>query len=142
MPYFGNGLEKKRIAAEARGLEKTMGLIRILSEKVASQIAAGEVVERPASVVRELIDNSIDAGATRILIKIEHGGRNLIRVADNGTGMDRDDLLLCAERHATSKISELPIVLVHAWVQGKQFPALPQSRMDHIPCRINWPASG
>ena len=84
-----------------------MGLIRILSERVASQIAAGEVVERPASVVRELIDNSIDAGATRILIKIENGGRNLIRVADNGVGMDRDDLLLCAERHATSKISEL-----------------------------------
>jgi len=84
-----------------------MGLIRILSEKVASQIAAGEVVERPASVVRELMDNSIDAGATRILIKIENGGRSLIRVADNGAGMDRDDLLLCAERHATSKINEL-----------------------------------
>jgi len=84
-----------------------MGLIRILSEKVASQIAAGEVVERPASVVRELIDNSIDASATRILIKIENGGKNLIRVSDNGAGMDRDDLLLCAERHATSKISEL-----------------------------------
>ena len=64
-----------------------MGLIRILSEKVASQIAAGEVVERPASVVRELMDNSIDAGATRILIKIENGGRNLIRVADNGVFM-------------------------------------------------------
>jgi DNA mismatch repair protein MutL len=84
-----------------------MGLIRILSEKVAAQIAAGEVVERPASVVRELIDNSVDAGADRILIKIENGGRTLIRVADNGTGMDRDDLLLCIERHATSKISDL-----------------------------------
>jgi DNA mismatch repair protein MutL len=84
-----------------------MGLIRILSEKVAAQIAAGEVVERPASVVRELIDNSVDAGADRILIKIENGGRTLIRVADNGTGMDRDDLLLCTERHATSKISDL-----------------------------------
>lgn len=84
-----------------------MGLIRILSEKVASQIAAGEVVERPASVARELIDNSIDAGATRILVKIENGGRSLIRVSDNGMGMDRDDLLLCAERHATSKISDL-----------------------------------
>jgi DNA mismatch repair protein MutL len=84
-----------------------MGVIRILMEKVASQIAAGEVVERPASVVRELIDNSIDAGATRILVKIENGGRNMIRVSDNGAGMDRDDLLLCVERHATSKISEL-----------------------------------
>ncbi|NTV55790.1 MAG: DNA mismatch repair endonuclease MutL [Deltaproteobacteria bacterium] len=90
-----------------RKVGKAMGLIRILSEKVASQIAAGEVVERPASVVRELIDNSIDSGASRILIKIENGGRNLIRVADNGAGMDRDDLLLCAERHATSKINEL-----------------------------------
>jgi DNA mismatch repair protein MutL len=88
-------------------VERTMGLIRILSEKVAAQIAAGEVVERPASVVRELIDNSVDAGANRVLIKIENGGRNLIRVADNGTGMDRDDLLLCTERHATSKISDL-----------------------------------
>jgi len=84
-----------------------MGWIRILSEKVASQIAAGEVVDRPASVVRELIDNSVDAGATRIVIKIENGGKTLIRVSDNGTGMDRDDLLLAAERHATSKISEL-----------------------------------
>jgi len=107
MPFPGNGSEEKSIEAEARGVEKSMGLIRILSEKVASQIAAGEVVERPASVVRELIDNSIDADATRILIKIENGGKNLIRVADNGAGMDRDDLLLCAERHATSKISEL-----------------------------------
>jgi len=89
------------------GVEKAMGLIRILGEKVASQIAAGEVVERPASVVRELIDNSIDAGATRILAKIENGGRSLVRVADNGAGMDRDDLLLCSERHATSKISDL-----------------------------------
>jgi DNA mismatch repair protein MutL len=94
-------------ARKERKVEETMGLIRILSEKVASQIAAGEVVERPASVARELIDNSIDSGATRILIKIENGGRNLIRVSDNGMGMDRDDLLLCAERHATSKISEI-----------------------------------
>jgi DNA mismatch repair protein MutL len=105
-PSCNEGKER-RVVTKARKVGETMGLIRILSEKVASQIAAGEVVERPASVVRELIDNSIDAGAARILIKIENGGRNLIRVADNGTGMDRDDLLLCAERHATSKISEL-----------------------------------
>ena len=107
MPFLGNGPEEGRIVAQEREVEKAMGLIRILSEKVASQIAAGEVVERPASVVRELIDNSIDSGAARILIRIENGGKNLIRVADNGAGMDRDDLLLCAERHATSKISEL-----------------------------------
>jgi len=81
-----------------------MGAIRILTEKVAAQIAAGEVIERPASVVRELVDNSIDAGAEKITARIKAGGRSLIRVADNGTGMDRDDLLLCLERHSTSKI--------------------------------------
>ncbi|HEX9910196.1 MAG TPA: ATP-binding protein, partial [Desulfatiglandales bacterium] len=89
MPFLGNGPEEGRIVAQEREVEKAMGLIRILSERVASQIAAGEVVERPASVVRELIDNSIDAGAARILIRIENGGKNLIRVADNGAGMDR-----------------------------------------------------
>lgn len=81
-----------------------MNTIRVLPEKVASQIAAGEVVDRPASVVRELIDNSIDAGADRIVVRIENGGKRLIKVSDNGVGMSRDDLLLCIERHATSKI--------------------------------------
>ncbi|MFH1491465.1 MAG: DNA mismatch repair endonuclease MutL [Pseudomonadota bacterium] len=81
-----------------------MNAIRILSENVASQIAAGEVIERPASVVRELLDNSIDAGADRISVHIEKGGKGLVRVSDNGVGMNRDDLLLCIERHATSKI--------------------------------------
>ena len=81
-----------------------MNVIRILPEKVATQIAAGEVIERPASVVRELLDNSIDAGSDTILIKIERGGKGLIRVRDNGVGMSRDDLLLSLERHATSKI--------------------------------------
>jgi len=81
-----------------------MNTIRILPEKVASQIAAGEVIERPASVVRELIDNSIDANADRISVEIDRGGKGLIKVTDNGFGMGRDDLLLCFERHATSKI--------------------------------------
>jgi len=81
-----------------------MSVIRVLTEKVASQIAAGEVIERPASIVRELIDNSIDAGSDRISLKIEKGGKTLIRVSDNGIGMNRDDLFLCVERHATSKI--------------------------------------
>ncbi len=81
-----------------------MSTIRVLPEKVASQIAAGEVIDRPASIVRELIDNSIDAEANRIVVKIEKGGKALVRVSDNGVGMSRDDLLLCLERHATSKI--------------------------------------
>ena len=81
-----------------------MGNVRLLSETVSNQIAAGEVVERPASVVKELIENALDAGATRISVEIQAGGRSLIRVTDNGVGMNRDDALLCLERHATSKI--------------------------------------
>jgi len=81
-----------------------MGRIRILSDVVANQIAAGEVVERPASVVKELLENSLDAGATRIRIEVEAGGRKLIRIIDNGHGMVQDDALLAFERHATSKL--------------------------------------
>ena len=81
-----------------------MGRIRILSDQVANQIAAGEVVERPASVVKELLENSLDAGATRIRIEVEGGGRKLIRIVDDGQGMVRDDALLAFERHATSKL--------------------------------------
>jgi len=81
-----------------------MGRIRILSDQVANQIAAGEVVERPASVVKELLENSLDAGATRIRVEVEGGGRKLIRIVDNGCGMVKDDALLAFERHATSKL--------------------------------------
>jgi DNA mismatch repair protein MutL len=81
-----------------------MGRIRILSDQVANQIAAGEVVDRPASVVKELLENALDAQATRIRIEIEAGGRKLIRIRDNGHGMGRDDAMLAFERHATSKI--------------------------------------
>ncbi len=81
-----------------------MSRIALLPEEVASQVAAGEVVERPASVVKELVENSLDAGAKRIEVLIRRGGNSFIRVIDNGCGMDRDDALLCLERHATSKI--------------------------------------
>ena len=81
-----------------------MGRIRLLSETVASQVAAGEVVERPASVVKELIENSLDAGARNVDVVIRRGGISLVRVIDDGCGMDRDDALLSLERHATSKI--------------------------------------
>src|SRR5580698_1661769 len=81
-----------------------MGRIHVLTDQVANQIAAGEVVDRPASVVKELLENSLDAGATRIRIEVEAGGRKLIRIADNGHGMGRDDALLAFERHATSKL--------------------------------------
>ena len=84
--------------------EYKMSRIRLLPEAVASQVAAGEVVERPASVLKELIENSIDAGARKIDILIRRGGISLVRVVDDGCGMDRDDALLSLERHATSKI--------------------------------------
>lgn len=84
-----------------------MNKIKVLSDNLANQIAAGEVVERPASVIKELVENSIDAGATRIGVEIELGGRRLMKIIDNGEGMVRDDAILAFERHATSKIKDL-----------------------------------
>lgn len=83
-----------------------MATVRILPDRVANQIAAGEVIERPAAVVKELVENALDAGATRIEVEFRHGGRSLMRVEDNGQGMSQDNALLALERHATSKIAE------------------------------------
>jgi len=101
-----------------------MGKIHVLSDNVANKIAAGEVVERPASVVKELLENSLDAGATRIRIQVEAGGKKLIQVTDNGCGMLRDDALLAFERHATSKIKDAEDLL-HVATLGFRGEALP-----------------
>jgi DNA mismatch repair protein MutL len=89
-------------------LGQLMSRIRILPEAVANKIAAGEVVERPASVVKELLENALDAGANTIRIEVEQGGKRMIRVIDDGHGMTHDDALLAFERHATSKLRRLP----------------------------------
>ena len=83
-----------------------MGLIRVLAPNLVNKIAAGECVERPASVLKELVENSLDAGATRVDIAIEAGGRQLVRITDNGSGMDGDDLALAVQQHATSKLAD------------------------------------
>ncbi|MBZ5728853.1 MAG: DNA mismatch repair endonuclease MutL [Acidobacteriia bacterium] len=103
-----------------------MGRIRILPDQVANKIAAGEVVERPASVVKELLENSLDAGATRLRVEVESGGRRLIRIADDGCGMLRDDALLAFERHATSKLRDVKDLLSIATLgfRGEALPSI------------------
>lgn len=103
-----------------------MGKIHVLSETVANQIAAGEVVERPASVVKEMLENSLDAGATRIKISVEAGGKKLIQITDNGCGMVRDDAMLAFERHATSKIKKAEDLLSVATLgfRGEALPSI------------------
>jgi DNA mismatch repair protein MutL len=103
-----------------------MGRIRILSDHVANKIAAGEVVERPASVIKELLENSLDAGSTDIRIDVESGGRRLIRITDNGCGMLRDDALLAFERHATSKLRDADDLLAISTLgfRGEALPSI------------------
>src|SRR5579863_9123135 len=103
-----------------------MGKIHVLAERVANQIAAGEVVERPASVVKELLENALDAGSTRIRIQVEAGGKKLIQITDNGCGMVRDDAMLAFERHATSKIKDAEDLLSVATLgfRGEALPSI------------------
>ncbi|HTP34596.1 MAG TPA: DNA mismatch repair endonuclease MutL [Candidatus Acidoferrales bacterium] len=103
-----------------------MGRIRILPDQVANKIAAGEVVERPASVVKELLENSLDAGARGLSIEVESGGRRLIRIVDDGSGMLRDDALLAFERHATSKLRDVKDLLSIATLgfRGEALPSI------------------
>jgi len=103
-----------------------MNRIKLLPEHVANQIAAGEVIERPASIVKELVENALDAEAARITIEIRAGGRSLVRVADDGVGMSRDDALLCLERHATSKIRKADDLAVIATLgfRGEALPSI------------------
>jgi DNA mismatch repair protein MutL len=121
-----------------------MGRIHILADQVANQIAAGEVVDRPASVVKELLENSLDAGATRIVIAVEGGGRKLIRVADDGCGMVRDDALLAFERHATSKLRSSDDLLSIATLgfRGEALPSIASIARVELITRAAEEASG
>src|SRR5208283_736653 len=121
-----------------------MGKIHVLSETVANKIAAGEVVERPASVVKELLENSLDAGSTRIKIQVEAGGKKLIQINDNGCGMVRDDALLAFERHATSKIKNAEDLLGVATLgfRGEALPSIASVCRLHLETRDPGDPSG
>src|SRR6058998_2816439 len=121
-----------------------MGRIHVLSETVANQIAAGEVVERPASVVKEMLENSLDAAATRIKISVEAGGKKVIQITDNGCGMVRDDAMLAFERHATSKIKNTEDLLSVATLgfRGEALPSIASVARLHLETRAQEEAAG
>jgi len=121
-----------------------MGKIHVLPERVANQIAAGEVVERPASVVKELLENALDAGSTRIRINVEAGGKKLIQIIDNGCGMVRDDAMLAFERHATSKIKQTEDLLNIATLgfRGEALPSIASVARLHLETRAAEEAAG
>src|SRR5258707_1806693 len=122
----------------------TMGNIHVLSENVANQIAAGEVVERPASVAKELLENSLDAGATRIRIQVEAGGKKLIQITVNGCGMVRDHALLAFERHAPSKIKDTDDLLSISTLgfRGEALPSIASVARLHLETRAQEEAAG
>jgi DNA mismatch repair protein MutL len=121
-----------------------MGRIHVLSEAVANKIAAGEVVERPASVVKELLENSLDAGSSRIKLQVEAGGKKLIQITDNGWGMVRDDALLAFERHATSKIKNAEDLLSVATLgfRGEALPSIASVSRFYLETRAQEESSG
>src|SRR6202158_941202 len=121
-----------------------MGKIHVLAERVANQIAAGEGVERPASVVKELLENALDAGSTRIRIQVEAGGKKLIQITDNGCGMVRDDAMLAFERHATSKIKDTDDLLSISTLgfRGEALPSIASVARLHLETRAEEEAAG
>src|SRR5271170_6758602 len=121
-----------------------MSKIRILADDVANRIAAGEVVERPASVVKELLENALDAGATTVRIEVESGGKRMIRVSDDGSGMIRDDALLAFERHATSKLRNADDLLSISTLgfRGEALPSIASVSRLQLETRVAEEVSG
>ena len=121
-----------------------MTQIKILPEILSNKIAAGEVVERPASVVKELVENALDAGSTRVAVDVEKGGRSLIRVSDNGAGMGHDDALLALERYATSKIfKDQDLFSIHTLgFRGEALPSIAAVSRFNLTTRIASADSG